>query len=286
MSRAAGLAVLVCAATAHAGAWTRDAGHFYLNASWLHIDADAFHGSDGAVIPIRPYRQDVLGVFGEVGAISRWLTFTIDGTIYRRNELLQQGVVDGVGDWRIGAWTGLVTKPVRFSAGMTVGIPFGQAQPTAGPGADVGAQQIAASLPTGSGDANVEWRLALGYSFGRKPRWPVGHYVLAEAGYWLRTNGISDSFVYRVELGTRFPWKFVDRFWVTVRITGLQSFSTEVSTASNTGLGTGVSYVAPGVEVYGRIWRGLGLAVAVDTAVYATSLPAGVQTKLSLSYQY
>jgi hypothetical protein len=201
MSRLVQVACLLLSARVWANAWTRDAGHFYLQSSYLHLSSSSFYGSDGTIIPIRPYRQDVVTVFGEVGAISRWLTFTVDGTLYRRNELVAQGYTDGVGDWRVGAWTGLLTRPLHLAVGMTVGIPFGDAHPTVANG-DVGAQQIAASLPTGSGDTNVEWRVSLGHSFGRVPRWPMGHYLVAEAGYWLRTAGISDSFVYRVELGT------------------------------------------------------------------------------------
>jgi len=278
-------ACLLLPGSARAGAWTRDAGHFYLQASYLHLSATSFYGSDGSPVPIRPYRQDVLSVFAEVGAIDRWLTFTVDGTAYRRNELVAQGVTDGVGDWRLGAWTGLVTKPLRFSLGTTFGIPFGDAHPRAS--GDVAAQQIAASLPTGSGDFNVEWRLALGYSFGRARRWPVGHYLVVEAGYWLRTAGISDAFVYRVELGTQFPWRFVDRFTVIFRLTGVESFApTSALTTASTGLGNGVSVTAPGFELYGRIWRGLGAAFAVDGAVRARSLPAADQFKASLSWQY
>jgi hypothetical protein len=114
----------------------------------------------------------------------------------------------------------------------------------------------------------------------------MGHYLVAEAGYWLRTAGISDSFVYRVELGTTLPWRFIDRFTFILRLTGIESFaSSNALTGANTGLGNGVSVTSPGAEVYGRIWRGLGVALAIDGAVRARSLPAGDQIKVSLSWQ-
>jgi hypothetical protein len=270
-----------------AGPWTRDAGHFYLGASYLHIDATRFHGADFSIVPIRPYRQDVVSLYGEVGVLSRWLTLAVDGVPYRRNELIDQGRTEGVGDWRVGFWSGIVTRPFRLALATTVGIPFGDAHPSAGASASVLDRQVANSLPTGDGTWSVEWRVSAGWSFGPRGRYPLQHYVVAEAGYWLRTGGIADSFVYRLELGTSLPYRIVDRFVLILRLNGLESFaSNETATLDSTGLGNGVTYTSPGIELYGRIWRGFGASIGYDGAVRARSLPAAGQVKASLSWIY
>jgi hypothetical protein len=286
LGRLALLVLLLRPDAAIAGPWTRDAGHFYLSTSYLRIAANDFYGPDFSIVPIRPYDQQLVSFYGEVGVITRWLTLAVDGVPYRYNELVGQGYTQGVGDWRIGAWTGIVTHPLRLALAMTLGIPFGDPHPSAGPSASVAQQQLASSLPTGDGEYNVEWRISAGYAFGRYPRYPVSHYVVAEAGYWLRTGGIADSFVYHVEIGTQLPYKYVDRVTVILRLNGVESFASNAqAAATQTGLGNGVTYVAPGVELYGRIWRGLGASIAWDDALRARSLPAAGQLKVSLSYQ-
>ena len=281
------LVVLLCPSLARAGAWTRDAGHGYVNTSYAEIAASRFYSPDFRVVPIRPYAQHLVSVYGEVGLVSRWLTATVDGTLFRYNRIADAGATYGAGDWRVGLWTGLVTKPLRLSFGVTVGLPTGDARPNAGAGADADAQEIARSLPTGDGEWDVEGRLALGYSFGGKRRWPLTHYLVVEAGYWLRTAGFSDDFVYKVELGTGFPWHGFDRFLLILRLAGLESFASNDKAARNaTGLGDGVTYTSPGLEVYGRIVRGLGASVAVEGALRARSVPAAAQVRVTLSYTW
>jgi hypothetical protein len=283
----AAVALLAGGAVAHAGPWTRDAGHHYLNLSYQRIATSTLFSPDFSKVAIPPYEQHQLGFYGEVGVVSRWLTATIEGTLYRKNRLVGQGATDGVGDLRLGAWTGLVTQPVRLALGLTVGIPTGDPRPSAPPGADDEAQLIARSLPTGDGEVDVEGRLSLGYSFGRARRWPVEHYLVAEAGYWLRTAGFADAFVWRAELGTRLPWRFVERFWLIWRFTGVESFASSTEAARNaTGLGNGVTFIAPGIEVFGRIWRGLGASFALDSALRARSVPAGLNLRFAVSWQW
>src|SRR5438105_4029737 len=103
MTRAALLvALLAVPMVARAGAWTRDEGHFYIGATYLRISTARYHGVDFHVIDIRPYTQHVVGLYGEVGLVSRWVTATVEGTLYRRNELTSQGYTEGIGDFRVG----------------------------------------------------------------------------------------------------------------------------------------------------------------------------------------
>jgi len=271
---------------AEAGAWTRDRGHFFLSSSYSRISSSKFFAPDFSVVPIQRYTQHQVNLYGEVGIISRWLTATIEGTLFRYNAITDAGHVYGVGDWRFGVWTGAVVKPVRLSFGLTIGAPIGDSMPSAGAGADRDAQLIAASLPTGDGEWDVEGRAALGYSFGGTRRWPVLHYLVIEAGYWLRVQ-FADSFVYRFELGTKFPWKFVDRFWVALRLNGVESFANQREAAlTATGLGNGVTFIAYGVQLHGRIYRGLGAALTGDSAFRARSVVAGSNVMVSVTYDW
>ena len=44
--------------------------------------------------------------------------------------------------------------------------------------------------------------------------------------------------------------------------------------------------VAPGIELYGRIWRGLGASIGAGWTLRARSVAAGVQLKTAVSYQW
>jgi len=281
------LALALAPSRAHAGAWTRDQGHFYVGTSYLRIQADQLYAPDFSRVPIVPYQQHLWTFYTEIGLVNRWLTLTTEGTLFRHNAIAEMGRTYGLGDWRVGAWTGLVTKPIRLAFGLTLGIPAGDPRPGAGAAGDPEAQLIARSLPTGDGEWDVEGRLALGYSFGGARRWPVYHYLVVEAGYWLRTAGYADSFVYKLELGTRFPWQVIDRFWFVLRLSGVESFASVEEAAMNaTGLGNGVTFLAPGFEVAGRIFRGLGASIGLDAALRGRSVAAGVQLKVGISYQW
>ena len=81
------LALLFAPTLAHAGAWTRDQGHFYLGTSYLRISAERLYAPDFQVVPIVPYTQHVWSFYGEVGLVTRWLTATVDGTVFRWNQI-------------------------------------------------------------------------------------------------------------------------------------------------------------------------------------------------------
>lgn len=280
------LAALMLPNVAHAGAWTRDQGHFYLNTGYARIAASGVFAPDFTVTPTMPYAQHLWTVYGEVGLLTRWLTATVDAILFRHNSIKAQGATYGMSDWRVGLWTGLVTRPVRLSLGVTLGIPIGDKAPSAGNPADSDATSIARTLPTGDGEWDIEGRVALGYSFGGVRRWPVLHYLVAEAGYWVRTE-FSDSFVWRFEFGTQFPYRFIDRFWFIWKFSGIESFaSNEEAAMDATGLGEGVTYVSPGFTVYGRIYRGLGASIGLDSALRGRSVAAGAQLMVKLSYEW
>lgn len=298
----AGLLLLFLPAVAAAGPWTRDAGSAFLSVAYARIASNGIFGTDFSVQPLGArYEQHAVQLYGEVGLINRWLTLTVEQQILRYNRLVDQGATYGVGDLRMGFWTGLVTQPIRLTAAFLAGVPIGDPSPTAGPGADAEAELIARSLPTGDGEADFELRLSFGYSFGKKRRWPLEHYLVAEAGYWFRTTGHSrdlngnltfskfaDDFTYKAELGTKLPWRFIDRFWFIGRVAGIESFASSIQAASTcaTGLGNGVTYVAYGFEVSARIYKGFGANFGGDSAFRARCVAAGANWKFGLFVQF
>jgi hypothetical protein len=308
------LLLLLAPTSAEAGPWTRDQGHFYLNVNYSRIAARRLFALDYSLqpdpAPSDPiYTQHALGLYGEVGIVSRWLTASVEGQLYRHNRI-DEAVTEGMGDLRVGLWTGLVTAPVRLTAALLVGLPTGDPAPRAGDGADLRARRNACILPTGDGEVDVETRLSFGHSFGGKGRYPLLHYVVAEAGYWARNapyrtcqdllggpaagaqrrEGFFDAFTYKAELGIKLPYKFIERFWFIVRLSGVESFARtedlQFRDAPLTGLGDGVTYTAYGFDVAGRLWRGLGASIGLDSAFRARLVPAGANLRVALSYEY
>ena len=107
-----------------ANPWTRDAGEFYLNANVSTIRASSFYSPEGDINDLgNRYSQVLLGVYGELGIIDRWLTATADGVLLRSSSIADQGSVTGFGDIRLGVASGLIVLPVRLTATLTVGIP-------------------------------------------------------------------------------------------------------------------------------------------------------------------
>jgi hypothetical protein len=294
------LALLTAAEPASAGPWTRDRGHAFVSLAYSRIAADRVYGADFSAQALgATYEQHALQAYAEVGLIDRYLTASFESQLLRYNTLINQGATYGLGDMRLGFWSGLVTAPVRLSAAFLVGIPSGDPSPFGG--GDDEAALIARSLPTGDGEVDFEPRLSLGYSFGGVRRWPLLHYAVIEAGYWIRTSGRSrdplgrffttdfaDAFTYRGELGTKLPFPFVERFWIILRMMGVESFATQLAASFTcaTGLGNGVTYNAYGVEIAGRIVRGLGANLGVDGAFRARCVAAAPNLKVGLTYEF
>jgi len=283
VKRLAACVVLLWAARASAGAWTPDAGHGYVATGWSRIAATSVFAGDGTTLPIPRYEQNAWTAYGEVGLISRWLTATVEATLVRDNAQAGDHTT-GIGDWRFGAWSGVVVRPVRLSFGATVTVPLGSPTPRdlAGAGADVQPGR----LPLGSGEFSLDARAAFGWSWPGGRRWPLRHYFVVEAGYW-RRQIFADSFVYRVEIGVQLPWRVVDRVWLVARLLGVESFASDArATADPTGLDDGFTVVAPGCAGVVRLWRGLAVEAGFETAVRARAVAAGKQVHAGVSWQW
>ena len=276
MKRLVACAVLLWAARARAGPWTPDAGHGYVSTGWSRIAATSVFTGDGATQPIPRYEQNLWTAYGEVGMVSRWLSATVESTFVR--DAAQAGDhTTGVGDWRFGAWSGVVVRPVRLALGATVTVPLGSPTPR-----DVQPGR----LPLGSGEYSLDLRAAFGWAWPGGRRWPLRHYFVAEAGYW-RRQIFADSFVYRVEIGVQLPWRVVDRVWLVGRLLGVESFASDArATADPTGLNDGFTVLAPGCGGVVRLWRGLAVDAGFETALRARAVAAGKQVHAGVSWQW
>lgn len=268
--------LLLVASRAYGGAWTRDAGHGYVGTGWSRIQATSVFGADYKTVPIAAYEQNAWNLYGEVGLVSRWLTATVEATLVRDNAQAGEHTT-GMGDWRFGAWSGVIEKPVRLSFGATVTVPLGSPTPR-----DVAPGR----LELGSGELAIDLRAAFGWSWNGSRRWPLRHYFLAEAGFW-RRQIFSDAFVYRAEVGVQLPWKIVDRVWIIGRLIGVESFVGQSrATSDPTGLNDGFTVMAPGVEGVARVWRGLAVGAGFETAIRARAVAAGKQVHATVSWQW
>lgn len=282
---------------ASAQAWIRDPGSVYAKLGYRVIRADRLYGADGETLPIQPYRQHAVEFYGEAGVLERWLMVTAGGELLRRGVLVDQGAVTGVGDLRVGAWTGLVEAPFRLALGLQVGLPTGDPDPDAGEGADRSAQTIADVLPTGDGEFDVGLHLAVGHGF----RWRrVQQYVAGDVGYVLRTTprdapgalepaDFRDQLAWRAEIGLRVDRPFIERFWFVLRLSGLvvvQDRGVDVNGPPRfAGLGDGVDYTAVGLETSVRLGAGLSASFGANGAFAAKNVPAAAAWTLGLSYE-
>lgn len=280
-----------------AQAWIRDPGSAFVQLNYRLIRADRLYAPDGSVVDIRPYRQHAVGLYAEAGVVDRWLMLTVDGELFRRGVLPEQGAVSGLGDLGIGAWTGILEAPFRLAFGVHVGIPTGDVNPDATDQNDATSQAVADVLPTGDGEVDVAFHLAAGHGFGWRK---VQQYVLADVGYVLRTTprdapggltpgDIRDQFSWRIETGIRVDRPFIERFWFILRVAGLVIVQDRAGTTSGpprfAGLGDGVDYTSFGLETAFRIVPGLSVSFGVDGAFAARNVPAAPAWKLGLSYE-
>ncbi len=275
------LSILLLASSASAQAWTRDQGSGYVNLNYRLIAADEIYDPDGNERSIPDYKQHAIGIYGEVGVIDRYLTLTFDGELYRRNVLEDMGATQGLGDLRVGAWTGVLTAPFRLALGVQLGLPTGDDSPSVD---DPAANLIAASLPTGDGEYDVTFRSAIGHSFTAGSLF--GFYVQGNLGYALRTKGFTDQIVYGAEFGTRITKPVIDRFLLILRLVGTESLDTGAAISGFAGLGDGVSFTSYGVELAARVWSTFHLSAGVESAFRGANVPSAPAYKFAASYEF
>lgn len=263
--------MLAWSSPALAQAWTRDQGRGYLNVSLNHVASSEVYGASlEPQVLATTYRQVTLGVYGELGLVDRWLTLSVSAELLRHNSLAEQATALGLGDARVGLWTGLVTAPLRLTVGVLVGLPLGDSSPSASEGATLRERALTASLPLGDGELDVQPTVVAGYAFGGGgSAWPLRHYTSASVGYWIRTLGRADALAWQAELGTQIELPVLDRLWWIARARGVAGRSETYGVVSG--------------EVSARIVGELGLALTVESAPRAQGIIASTPVKAALS---
>ena len=279
--------------------WIRDPGHAYVKLGYRVIRADSIYAPDGSTQRVGDgYRQHALGVYGEVGIIRHRLALSLDGDLFRRSVLVNQGQTSGLGDLRLGALIGLLRAPFHLGLALHLGIPTGDAQPQAGPGASSSDQLVARSLPTGDGEWDVALRVNAGHGFSGGEGYPFDHYVVGEVGVWVRglryrelpagllEGGRALQIVYRAEFGTSPKREGWNRLQLILRLTGVDRLAPRGEGARSTvGLGAGVRFVSPGVELSLRLFDQFRLGLSAEGALAAANVPAAANWTLFASWQ-
>jgi len=282
---AAAATLLSLPSEASAQAWVRESGSGFVDLSFRNVAGTGFYDGSGEIAELPDtFRTSTLNLYSEVGILDRWLQATLTGEIYRRNQLDNQGRTESFGDLRLGLWSGLIEGPVRLTVGAQFGLPTGDPAPMA-LGLDEDAGLIAASLPTGDGEFDVELDALLGYGLGGGS-WPLEHYAVLQGGYWVRTMGFSDGVTYRAELGSRLPRGALDRVWLIAKVYGVEPLGRNDASAAFSGFGDGVMFTAAGVEGRVMLVDGLQLSASVEGAFRGANIIAAAPWKVGLSYEF
>ncbi len=263
--------VLFSADPASAQIQTREQLHGYVNLGAMIQSSSSFYNANADSVATQDFTVFILPFYAELGLVDRWLMVTLDLPLFRRNELVNTnegigGATTGLGDMRVGLWSTLLQGPFQLLAAAQLGIPTGDPTPTAGDDGDL--DTIAALLPTGDGEWDVELDLAIAKSL-EFSSYPLRHYGKAQFGYWIRTDGFSDAFNYLAEIGTQIKVKYLDRLWLIARFNGSESFADlndleDNPPGSSFGLGNGVRYMNLGGEALVNLPLGLGAGFRFD----------------------
>lgn len=277
---------LLATASVHAQAWIAAPGDGYASVGLQLISGSKTFDATGGITSIEDvYRQTSVTAYAEVGVVERWLMVTAGGEVYRRNTWERHARTEGMGDLRLGAYTGLLQGRMNLSAGLEVGVPTGDGAPMYAIPPDDEAIGQALALPTGDGEVDVTPRLAFGTSLGGE-RWPLGHYVQVTAGARLRTAGLHHGMAWSAELGTSGPASVsLDRLWLVLRLAGEETFAPSGTGGGFTGLGDGVAWRSYELALRVELVAGLGVwgryasAFSARNVIAASPLSAGVDVR-------
>lgn len=275
-------------ADASAQAWIRPAGQTYSQLTYRLIAADSIYGAGGDEAPLAGnFSQHTLVGYAEVGVLDRWLMLSAGGELFRRSSVGDDSSSQGLGDLTVGAFSGLLEGPVRLSLGAVLGIPTGDAPRAVDQADGTDERLIAASLATGDGEWDVSVLVSLGTFWAPESRWPFVHFAQLSTGPWLRTEGIRHQWRYRAELGFKPKLPSLAPLWVVLRLNGLEVLGPRGDPFEPTasGLGDGVRYLSPGLQVLWQLSNGLGFGVSADGAFFGQNVPRAPAWGVSLSFE-
>lgn len=248
-------AILLGAGPAAAGPWAVGAGEVYAKLSAALLDTDTLASPDGTELTIPDYTREELNFTLLYGLSDRW-TLEVAAPLYRNSEIDGFDSASGVGDLAVGLQAQLGTVGAwTWAARLVARAPTGDE--TKGLGL----------LPTGTG----VWEGELWFSTGRSFATDRG-FFFAELAHQSRGSGLTDSLLYRTQLGYRPS----DRWFLAWNVFGVAPYSDggDGGLGSVAGLGDGVRYLAYGPTVILSLGSGSrgGSSAGSDTPGYGWAL--------------
>lgn len=242
------MAVMVlCLAPANASAqsgFLRAPYSGYAKLSFTTLSSNDFYDTSGNLSNFGgDFTQRNLQLYGEVG-LHKYLTAGINATVLRLNSFENSDTAAGLGDLRLFAKSGLQFLGFHAAGIVEVELPTGRSEANV----DTEFEGVRTNLPTGDGETNIWFRLALSRSI------PVADWLNAyfsvHGGLNLRTE-----FAEQIEIGGELGGNILG--WVLVQGTiGAQFTPTATENLDPRGIflfGEGTEFVVGGASVSVRL---------------------------------
>ncbi|MEM1023723.1 MAG: hypothetical protein AAF627_15200 [Myxococcota bacterium] len=280
----------------------------YIQLGGRFQSAESLLGTGGRTIETADIDVATVQLYGELGLIDRWLMLTLEGELFRRNAITNQGAgfggaASGLGDLRIGAFTTLLQGPINILGSVKFGLPTGDARPETGlPDNDENFNLNLAidQLPTGDEEFDVEFGLTFAQAVELNDL-PFRLYGRAFTAFWLRTGtaepsrfalsdetDFSNAFNYELQLGVQGKAPILRRLWLIGAVRGSESFAdlSEQAGGISIGLGNGVSFTDLSAQVQARLPAGFGVQAEVSGPVRGTLVLNTLSFGIGASYQF
>lgn len=242
---AAALAIgtLFATPSAHAGAWVRDPGKFYIK---VGVGAFAGQESEAAALESFSYQSKEASLYGEVGlpwglGITAYLPF-VEGT----NELATVRYVNrSAGDSELALSKRILSDKIALSATAIARVPL------YGDRADERAASFgpfATRFPDpGDGTPDLDGRVDIGTGL-KLGTW--GGWVQGGGGYRHRFAELVDGLIWNVQVGVQPRWGGKDRGWIGLETGGLKNVVEDELTKEHVRVGAfAAAAVAQGVSI-------------------------------------
>lgn len=188
------------------------------------------------------FTQHNVRFYGELG-VTDYLTVGLTAPVLRLNAFETSDTAAGFGDLELFAKAGTELFGIHGALQVNVELPTGRSEALTPTEFDTNI-----NLPTGDGETNVWFRLALSRSIP-SPDW-MSAYASVYTGLNVRTG-----FTNQAEVGGEIGAQFFEWVWVQTRIRSLHRLAAieDLDTAGTFLFGEGTEFVSGGVEISGRI---------------------------------
>lgn len=283
------LASLLLPATAHAGGWTYDPGHFYLQLGTAFSYSTQRYTNEGQTVPIEVqkfsndptsrnnsnYQQLLTDLYFEIGVFKRITVFGDLPLLSSRQKNLGGDISyanTNIGDIMVGVRGAPLIDPIAIAIEARLTFPSGDSRSV---------------VPTGSGDFRGELRAVFSKAFRRVPIW-----IDFEMGFLLRGSGrlydplssrtdhtslvnFAPQLTLHGEIGSPLiRWKQQDRLALIVSVDYVGSTSRTDSALGALALYPENSELTTiNFALMGYLWRGLGLMFRASRSLEGLRLP-------------